>query len=811
MGKAMSRADESPAESAGPNAPGWPGITPRWTSSAKEGLGTAYHTSCRVWFTLSNGIIDEIYYPSVDEPNTRDLQFLISDGETFCHEEKRDLDHRIEYPERDCVFYRITNSERGGRYRVIKDILADPHRSVVLMHTRLEVLDASLRGKLRLYALLAPHLARRGAGNSGWCTEIGGNQLLHAERKGVHLVMGCSGGFSRRSVGYVGASDGWQDLKDNFRMDWEFRAAAHGNIALTGEIIPRGAKPFTVAIAFGRSCQSTVTRLMQSLSEPFETHREAYVRQWRRTAAGPKHDFSRRTSDGGHMFRLSRCILLAHEDKSFQGALVASMSIPWGETKGDDDLGGYHLVWTRDLVQSATALLATGQTGTPLRALVWLAAIQRADGAFPQNSWINGNAYWSGVQLDEVAVPILLAWRLQREGVPPGLFDPGVMILRAAAYLIRQGPVTAQERWEETAGYSPSTLATVIAGLVCAAEFAGRHGEAGAADFILQYADWMAAHIEEWTVTTAGELVEGFRRHYIRINPTDPGAPDPHADPNSTTIALANGGGIHPARNVVGGDFLHLVRLGIRAADDPLIQDSIAVIDSVLRRDLPQGAGWRRYNHDGYGQKEDGGAYDGTGVGRSWPILTGERGHYEIAAGRDPGPFIAAMEKSANDGGMISEQLWDAEDVPEMGMKRGRPTGAAMPLCWSHAEYISLVRSAHDGVCFDRIEPAFQRYVAKPVPSRHEIWTFHHPTRRMAHGKILRLIVEADATIVWSADGWATSGTAEAAQVAALQMWFADLPTEASADGSVIEFTFFWKEARRWEGGNRSVTVSGPG
>ena len=212
--------------------------------------------------------------------------------------------------------------------------------------------------------------------------------------------------------------------------------------------------------------------MLQSLAEPFEAQRENYVRQWQRTVVNPKFDFATHTADGGHIYRLSRCVLLAHEDKSFEGALVASMSIPWGETKDDNDLGGYHLVWTRDLVQSATALLASGQTGTPLRALIWLAAIQHADGSFPQNSWINGTAYWSGLQLDEIAAPILLAWRLQREGVGLGLFDPCVMILRAAAYLIRQGPVTAQERWEENAGYSPSTLATIIAGLVCAAEFA---------------------------------------------------------------------------------------------------------------------------------------------------------------------------------------------------------------------------------------------------------------------------------------------------------------------------------------------------
>lgn len=789
---------------------GAPGIPPRWTSSAKEGLGTAYHTSCRIWFTLSHGIVNEIYYPTVDQPNTRDFQFLISDGETFCHEEKRDLDHRIEYPERNCPFYRLTNSERRGRYRLIKHVLADPHRSVLLVHTKVEALDESLRGKLHLYALLAPHVARLGAGNSGWCSEIGGNKLLRAERNRVHLVMGCSAGFLRRSVGFVGASDGWRDLMDNFKMDWEFQAAENGNIALTGEINLQDGDQFAIAIALGGSYQSTVAKLLQSLAEPFDIHREAYVRQWQRTVINPKYDFGDHTSDDGSMYRLSRCILLAHEDKSFQGALVASMSIPWGETKDDSDLGGYHLVWTRDLVQSATALLATGQTGTPLRALIWLASIQLPDGRFPQNSWINGQAYWSSVQLDEVAAPILLAWRLHTESVLLGRFDPSVMIFRAAAFLIRRGPVTAQDRWEESAGYSPSSLATVIAGLVCAAEFATLNHQTGTADFILEYADWLAAHVQEWTVTDCGELVEGFPRHYIRINPTDSDAPDPHADPNTTRLIVANGGGIHPARNVVSGDFLHLVRLGIRAANDPIVLDSLEVIDRVLKRDLPQGPGWRRYNHDGYGQKDDGSAFDGTGVGRSWPILTGERGHYELAAGRDPMPFIVMMEKFANAGGMISEQLWDAEDLPKARMKRGLPTGAAMPLCWSHAEYLSLVRSAHDGICFDRVEPAFQRYVVKPVRSRHEIWSFRHPLRGMPLGKILRIIVTAEAAIVWSANNWATTNRVDTTNNSTLDLWFVDIPTEKRPDGAVIEFTFFWKQDQRWEGRNYSVVVSGP-
>ncbi len=795
---------------------GAPGIEPRWTSSAKEGVGTAYHTSCRLWFTLSHGIVNEIYYPHVDQPNTRDFQFLISDGETFCHEEKRDLTHAIEYPERDCLLYRLTNVEPRRRYRLVKYVFADSHRSVLLVHTKLEVLDESLRGRLSVYALLAPHLAGCGAGNSGWCSEIGDNKLLHAQRKNTHLLMACSSGFSRRSVGYVGFSDGWQDLMHNFKMDWEFKAAENGNIALTAEVELRDDGEFTVAVALGRSYQSAATKLFQSLAEPFELKRESYIRQWQRAVIDPKFDFTSDTTDDGGMYRLSRCVLLAHEDKVFQGAIVASLSIPWGETKSDQDLGGYHLVWTRDLVHSATALLATGQIGTPLRALIWLAAIQRPDGSFPQNSWIDGTAYWSGLQLDQVAFPILLAWRLHKQDALD-LFSPRAMILRAAARLIAQGPVTAQDRWEENAGYSPSTLAVVIAALVCTAEWAKEFGKTEVADFILAYADWLAVHVEEWTVTTEGELVEGLPRHYIRINPADPVAPDPHADPNKTIIQLANGGGIHPARNVVGGDFLHLVRFGIRKPDDAIVRDSIEVIDGVLKHELPQGPGWRRYNHDGYGQKDDGSAFDGTGVGRCWPILTGERGHYELAAGRDSKPFIRSMEDFANEGGMLTEQLWDGPDLSHKGrthsgesgthMKPGCPTGAAMPLCWSHAEYVALVRSRHDGVCFDRVDPAFERYVLNPAQSRYEIWTVRHPLRLAPPGKILRIIVAAEATIVWSTDNWIRRDESQTSYQPELNLWFADFPTAEWPQGSAFAFTFFWKRDQRWEGRNWQVNI----
>jgi len=782
---------------------GAPGIEPRWTSSAKDGIGTAYHTSCCLWFTLSHGIINEIYFPHVDSPNTRDLQFLITDGETFCHEEKRDLDHLTEYPEQNALLYRLTNSDREGRYRIVKEILAEPHSSVLLIQTRLEILDPKLRGKLRLYALLAPHMKGTGYHNHAQRCELGHRKFLAAQREDICMVFGCEPDFTRRSVGYVGHSDGWQDLMSNFKMDWEFEQAQDGNVALTAEVDLSRGMEFTLGVALGHSMQSASTQLLQALATPFSHQREKYISQWQHTR--PADDFREHSKDDGSLFRLSQCILLAHEDKVFQGAFVASLSIPWGETNDDSDAGGYHLVWTRDLVHTATAMLAGGQTESALRALIWLACVQAPDGSLPQNSWINGTPYWKNTQLDEVAMPILLAWRLHRADALRQ-FDPWPLVSRAARYLMAHGPVTAQERWEENSGYSPSTLATIIAALVCASEFARLRKRNLAADFLLDYADWLSAHLEEWTVTNEGELVKGKPRHYVRITPADQQQAEGTADPDTAVIEIANGGGKHPARNVVSGDFLQLVRLGVRAADDPLIVDSLVVVDQELKRVLPQGSCWRRYNHDGYGQKADGSAFDGTGEGRSWPVLTGERGHYELAAGRDSLAFIETLEKFANTGGMLPEQLWDTDDLAEGKMKRGGPTGSAMPLCWAHAEYMSLVRSRHDGICFDRIEPVYQRYAKTGKGSKIEIWSFAHQPQQITNGKRLRIITEQAAKIHWSFDGWATTNDLETRDTG-LGLHWADLPTDKLSEKTKLVFTFNWVGVNCWEGRNFFVVI----
>jgi len=779
-------------------------MEPRWTSSAKDGIGTAYHSAAKIWFTLSHGIVNEVYYPHVDTPNTRDLQLLITDGESFFHEERRDLDHHTEYPEENALLYRLVNTDREGRYRIIKEIIGEPHTPVLLVQVKIEVMDESLKGKLKVYALLAPHIQGSGKGNSAEFHDMGEKRYFHATRKDVHAVFGCTPDFTRRSIGYVGISDGWQDLKHGFQMDWEYDRAEDGNIALTGEIDLSADMQFTMGLSFGVSLQSAATQLMQALSTPFKNQRDRFVAQWQRTRSDTR--FERHTEAVFSQLRLSQCILMAHEDKTFPGAAVASLSIPWGEIKDDSERGGYHLVWTRDMVHTATALLACGRNEFALRALIWLTCVQGDDGCMPQNSLIDGTAYWKGIQLDEIAMPVLLAWRLKRANALSN-FDPWTLISRAISYLVLSGPVTQQERWEENSGYSPSTLAAIISALAAAAEFCMEKGEKDSGDFMLVYADWLSAHLEDWAVTHKGELVAGKPRHYVRITPGIPLHCDAEVDPDTQEIEIANGGGKHPVRNVVSGDFIQLVRFGVRAADDPVILDSIEVIDAVIKRDLPQGPGWRRYNFDGYGQKADGGAFDGTGIGRCWPILTGERGHYELAAGRDPAPYLDAYEKFANQGGMIAEQLWDDPDLPDGSMKLGWPAGSAMPLCWSHAEYISLVRSASDGVCFDRIEPAHQRYVLDKVVSRHDLWSFNHPVYRITVGKILRIIVAEQAEIIWTADGWASTQSVETREIDHLGVWFADLPVQDATAGAVVEFTFHWKKAGNWEGRNFSIKV----
>jgi glucoamylase len=786
---------------------GHPGIHPRWTHGGKDGVGTAYAASSQIWFTLWNGVITEVYYPTVDRPQLRDLQYLITDGKSFFHEEKRHLKHKFERLSDHALGYRCTNSDPDGRYAIVKEIITDPHLACVLQRTKVTG-NESFISKLRLYALCAPHLEVGGWGNNGYVAEVNGRKILMARKQGTWLALAATVPFSRVSCGYVGRSDGWTDLAANFQMDWEFDHATDGNIALTGQLDLSAHREFTLGLAFGDTQHHAITTLFQALGTPFEEHHKRYTEQWDRTSAH-QIPLEKVSSDKGNLYHSSFSLILAHEDKSYPGALIASLSIPWGEAAGDKDQGGYHLVWTRDMVNSASALLASGENATPLRALIYLAVCQQEDGGFSQNFWVNGNPYWRGIQLDEVAFPILLALCLsQRNALQE--FDPYPMVLKAASYLLRHGPVTQQERWEEASGYSPSTLASNIAALIGAAYFCRQRADKAAAEFLQQYSDFLESHIEAWTVTTEGTLVPSIRRHYIRILPEDVGNPDPAEDPNAGILKIANLApgtqNSFPAKEIVDAGFLELVRYGIRKPDDPIIVDSLKVIDAALKVDTPMGPVWRRYNHDGYGQREDGGPYVGWGKGRAWPLLTGERAHFELSAGRDVRPFIRAIEGFASATGLLPEQVWDEPDRPDTFMFLGRPTGSAMPLMWAHAEYLKLLRSVSDGRVFDLIPEVAKRYLGdRKACQLFEIWKPNRRARVVKKGYTLRVQVPAPFRLHWTGDEWGTvKDTPSSATTLGID--FVDIPITA-AQHAPIRFTFFWPESNSWEGRDYMVEI----
>jgi glucoamylase len=786
---------------------GHPGIEPRWTHGGKEGIGTAYSSPSRIWFTIWNGIVTEVYYPTIDRPQMRDLQFLTSDGKSFFHEEKRHLLTKTERSSPYALSYRMTNADPDGRYTITKEVIADPHLPCILQHTSLQGAPEFL-ARLRLYALCAPHLEVGGWKNNAVVIESSGRQILAAHRRGTWLALMATVPFRRASCGYVGQSDGWTDLNDNFQMDWEFDRAPDGNVALTGELALDGRTEFTLALAMGAGLPNAVSTLFQSLGISFAQQRERYEEQW--TRSGRKNlPLEKASGDGGNLYHSSVSLLLAHEDKRFPGASIASMSIPWGESKGDEDMGGYHLVWPRDMVQTATALLASGHTETPLRGLIYLATCQQEDGGFPQNFWLNGEPYWRGVQLDQIAFPILLAWRMCQIGALSD-FDPYSMVMAAARKLMVHGPATSQERWEEASGYSPSTLAVNIAALVCAAFFAKLRGDRASAQLMLEYADFLETHVEKWTVTTQGTLVPGIVRHYIRINPVNINDCSPDENPNTGSLVLANrppGSQYSFAgKEIVDAGFLELVRYGVRKADDPVILDSLKVVDAMLKVETPFGPCWHRYNNDGYGQRDDGSGYFRWGTGRVWPLLTGERGHYEIAAGRSAERFLRAMEAFATPTDLLTEQLWDAKDFPEEHMYLGKPTGAAMPLMWAHAEYIRLLRSARDGQVFDMIPEVAERYGGdRKTVRRLEIWKHHRQCPSVAKGFTLRIQVPEAFRLHWTKDEWRSINDMDSSATA-LKLHVTDIPI-APNQQAPIRFTFFYPGSNRWEGRDYAVRV----
>ncbi|RWC26561.1 MAG: glucan 1,4-alpha-glucosidase [Mesorhizobium sp.] len=784
-------------------APGAPGIPARWTSSAKSGVGTSLSPAGQIWFTISHGILNEIYYPRLDNACTRDLGLIVTGPNGYFSEEKRDAVHTIEPFEDGVSAYRLVNTASDGAYRIEKRILADPARPALLQEITFTALKGA-PGAYRVYALLAPHLVNAGMGNTAWVGEHKAKPVLFASGRGTCLALASSRPWRTCSAGYVGVSDGWQQLHNTGELEPACQRAENGNVALTGEIgFSATETKALLALGFGATPDEAAENAFASLNRGFEPAAKAYVQNWRKWQKGLL-PLDRHTASGINSYRTSTAVLATHRSITTPGAAVASLSIPWGFNKGDDDLGGYHLVWPRDLVETAGGFLAAGDAASALQILDYLSSIQQPDGHWPQNAWLDGSAYWPGIQMDECAFPLLLADALHRAGHLPRarLLTLLPMIERAASYVARNGPVTGEDRWEEDAGYSPFTLAVEITALLGTADLLDACGRQDAATYLRETADGWNDQVERWTYVTGTTACKsaGVDGYYVRIAPPDSAEAGSPTDGHVPIKNRAPGDTDRPAKEIVSPDALALVRFGLRAASDPRVVDTVKVIDAQLRCALPQGPLWYRYTSDGYGEHEDGAPFDGTGQGRPWPLLAGERAHYELAAGRkdEATSLLATLEESAGPGGLLPEQVWDGADMPERELLHGRPSGSAMPLVWAHSEHIKLLRSLRDGGVFDMPPQGVKRYIEDKTVSPFRTWRFNHKIRTMPAGKTLRIELLDPATIHWSTDNWMTAHDSQTAENA-FGIHLADLPIAGLPKGSTLIFTFFWPATGDWE------------
>jgi glucoamylase len=687
-----------PAAAADGVAPGGPGATALWTSGDKDGFGTSTTPDSTVWHTLSSGELTEVYYPDLGTPAVRDLQFIVSDGKSWVDREREDTRHWLGLTDPRSLSYRQVNTDPDGRYRITKTYTTDPGRNTLLVRVRFE---SFTKKPLRLYALFDPSLSGNGDDDSG---STAGRALVASDAKAASALVAAPA-FTKTSNGYLGASDGWSDLQADKTMDAHYRSAPNGNVVQTGRMEltgKRGSQDATLALGFGASAPAALSAANASLAAGYGRAERAYRSGWRDYLAG----FKRPRSVTGHeqLYDVSLMVLAASEDKTYRGAGIASptMAWVWGQLAGYN--GPYHLVWSRDLYQVATAQIAAGDRAAAGRALDYLwTRQQQADGCLPQNSNLDGSPHWGGLQLDEVADPILLASQLGRTDA-----DTWSHVERAAECILAKGPAT-QERWENATGYSPASIGTEIAGLLCAAQIAQANGANETADHYRAVADDWRAHLDQWTVSTNGPLSPS--PYFLRLSV------DGNANAG-TTYTIADGGPTVDQRTVVDTSFLELVRLGVLRADDPDVVSTLPVVDRELGVDTPSGFFWHRFNHDGYGETPDGRPF-GTndGIGRLWPIFAGERGEYELAAGELSGNTASAraaartrldaIARAANDGLMLPEQVWD--DNPP-ARTPGTGTGSATPLGWTHAQFIRLAWSIDAGRPVERPSLVSCRY-----------------------------------------------------------------------------------------------------
>ena len=757
---------------------GAPGIAPTWCSSDKDFVTTALGAS-RLWVTVGHGIINEIYWPSTGEPQIRDFGFYLL-GRSGWIDLKRVQRYRLATPGPYLPVLTITHV--GVDYELELEILPDPRRDVLLVRFRLE-------GPYRLAVILAPHLGSTGRDNCAWIEEGVG----YAQRGDAAVCLTADQPLINLSCGYVGSSDGWQDLHRHGLLSYRFNRAGPGTVAVTGEI--QGASG-VLALGFSESARGAHTLARTAHAIGFASLRAEFLNAWR--TWGEQLQLPNPTAELGNAGLLCAAVLKVHEDRSYPGAVVASLSVPWGNST--ETLGGYHLVWPRDATLTAFAFLAANQLNDARHILAHLIATQAPDGRWPQNYYPSGKPYWTGLQLDETAFPVLLAAKLRelRDEDLPGIAQ---MVRGAVGFIVRTGPASEQDRWEENPGVSPFTLAVAISALIAAAPWLTEEERAYADEL----ADDWNERLEGWCYVRDTDLARELRvcGYYVRIADLE------KSGELSSQVMLRNRRGeVIRAAALVSLDFSYLVRLGLRAPTDRRVLDTLAAVDTLLRVDTPSGAVYHRYNEDGYGEHTDGSAFDGYGAGRAWPLLVGERGHLAMQAGEDPLPYLQTIWNCASAGGLLPEQVWDTEPIESLELRPGRPSGSAMPLLWAHAEFLKLLIARDSGRPIELLQAVESRYggTHQPLPEAWH-WRDEVPVLRLEAGRGLLIEDRQPFTLHMGFDGWRDTSEREAVpQVFGL--WSVHLGAAELATYSELNFTRHRGGA--WEGRDHRVILDHP-
>ncbi|RDI70291.1 glycoside hydrolase family 15 protein [Halopelagius longus] len=753
-------------------APSGPEHRPRWTTGEKYGVGTvADHTSedpSRLWFTLTEGALTEVRFPRVDLMNLRTLDFLVADADddsTYTarthNETRRDddadtIERTAEMVEDEALCYRHTVTEtgdgRGHEWTLTVEYVTDPEHDALLADVSFEsdddneyelysVADTALVNTgatdraLRLGQMGTYHLVARDADAYD---QRGETEPLLIDEEGeeysVALAMTSAGRFDWATVGVAG-SEHLAGLFSEGDLPTPQDGVDNENVVLVGRIGIGNRLSETLALGFAENADTAAAlgEAAGALTRGYETAYRAYCDSWADFLADKELPVAVADDEElANQYRACLMTLRAVEDKTFLGAGIASPSVPWGEAVTAEEAKGYgyNFVWSRDLYQVFTVFEAVGDVQTAIDALEYIYEFQQDERGFiPQNTYLNGRTRWGGEQMDNISFPSVMAYMLAENGVEFDDVDYDyVNVKRSADYVARNGPPTAQERWEEEAGYSPSSIAAEIAGLACAASVAIDEGHDADALIWLALADDWTERVEEWCATTTGTERHEHTPYYVRV--TRDGDPDA-----GHLRTLANNGPTLDEREIIDGGFLELTRLGIKPHDDEVIENSVREMDDTIRVDTPHGPAFYRYNGDGYGERERGDegapwSIESKGKGRLWPIFTGERGEYELLAGTDEGPLspenlLRTMAGFANSGRMLAEQVWDREHATDYNWEFGEGTGAATPLAWSMAQFVRLAHGVEAGEPVET--PAFvrRRYVDtdRPKPPKLQVST----------------------------------------------------------------------------------------